>query len=160
MSTLTLGPGTLPSGATATQPSANITTTTAGPNADPHVLTPPPCPFTYLLIPRSRVLLEKLIGSQLVKKCPSFYGTQMFITALQVQPPVPILSQIDPVHAAHLTSEDPTLTLSCHLRLGLPRGLIPEGSPSKRRKHHFPPPYVLHVPPNSFFSIRSPDNIW
>jgi len=31
--------------------------------------------------PCSRVLLEKLIGSQLVKKFPAFYGTRRFITA-------------------------------------------------------------------------------
>jgi hypothetical protein len=30
---------------------------------------------------RSIVFLEKLTGSQLVKKFPSFYGTQRFITA-------------------------------------------------------------------------------
>jgi hypothetical protein len=35
-----------------------------------------------LLTPWSRVLLEKLIGSQLVK-FPTFYGTQMFITAFK-----------------------------------------------------------------------------
>jgi hypothetical protein len=29
----------------------------------------------FLLTPCSRVLLEKLIGSQLVKKFPTFYGT-------------------------------------------------------------------------------------
>ena len=38
--------------------------------------------FTYLLNPRSRVLLEKLTGFQLVKKFPTFYGTRMFITAV------------------------------------------------------------------------------
>jgi hypothetical protein len=32
-----------------------------------------------LLTPRIRVLLEKLAGSQLVKKFPAFYGTQRFI---------------------------------------------------------------------------------
>jgi hypothetical protein len=37
--------------------------------------------LTYLLTPRSRVLLEKLTGSQLVKKFPAFYGTRRFITA-------------------------------------------------------------------------------
>jgi len=37
--------------------------------------------FTYLLTPWSRVLLEKLTGSQLVKKFPTFYGTRRFITA-------------------------------------------------------------------------------
>ena len=37
--------------------------------------------LTYLLIPWSRVLLEKLTGLQLVKKFPAFYGTRRFITA-------------------------------------------------------------------------------
>ena len=36
--------------------------------------------ITYLLTPRSRVLLEKLTGFQLVKKFPPFYGTRRFIT--------------------------------------------------------------------------------
>ena len=35
---------------------------------------------TYLLTPRSIFLLEKLTGSQLLKKCPVFYGTRRFIT--------------------------------------------------------------------------------
>jgi len=35
----------------------------------------------YLLIPRSRVLLEKLTGFQLVKKFPAFCGSRSFITA-------------------------------------------------------------------------------
>ena len=34
----------------------------------------------YLLSAWSRVLLEKLIGFQLVKKFPAFYGTRRFIT--------------------------------------------------------------------------------
>ena len=37
--------------------------------------------LAYLLTPRSRVLLEKLNGSKLVKKFPAFYGTRKFITA-------------------------------------------------------------------------------
>jgi len=37
--------------------------------------------LTYLLTPWSRVLLEKLTGSQLVMKFPAFYGTWRFITA-------------------------------------------------------------------------------
>jgi len=43
-----------------------------------------PCTYllTYLLTPRSRVLLEKLIGLQLVKEFPAFYRTWRFITAL------------------------------------------------------------------------------
>jgi hypothetical protein len=37
---------------------------------------------TYLLTPWSRILLEKLICSQLVKKFLTFYEVRMFITAL------------------------------------------------------------------------------
>ena len=37
--------------------------------------------LTYLITPWSRVHLEKLTGSQLVKKFPAFYGTRRFITA-------------------------------------------------------------------------------
>ena len=37
--------------------------------------------LTYLLTSWSRVPLEKLTGSQLVKKFPTFYGTSTFITA-------------------------------------------------------------------------------
>ena len=36
---------------------------------------------SYLLAPWSRVLLEKLTSFQLVKKFPTFHGTQRFITA-------------------------------------------------------------------------------
>jgi hypothetical protein len=37
--------------------------------------------ITYLLTPWSTVLLEKITGSQVVKKFPAFYGTRKFITA-------------------------------------------------------------------------------
>jgi hypothetical protein len=37
--------------------------------------------FTYFLTPWSRVLLENLTVSQLVKKFPIFYGTRSFITS-------------------------------------------------------------------------------
>ena len=39
--------------------------------------------LTHSLTPWSRVLLEKLNGSQLVKKFPAFYGTRRSIAALQ-----------------------------------------------------------------------------
>jgi hypothetical protein len=38
-------------------------------------------PYPKLHTPRSRVLPEKLICPQLVKKFPAFYGTRRFITA-------------------------------------------------------------------------------
>jgi hypothetical protein len=42
-------------------------------------------------------------------------------------PPVPILSQIDVMHAINPTSCRSILILSFHLRLGLPSGLFPSG---------------------------------
>jgi len=36
--------------------------------------------LTYLLTPCSTVFLEKLTGSQLANKFPTFYRTRMFIT--------------------------------------------------------------------------------
>ena len=41
------------------------------------------CYFTYLLIPWSRALFEKLTGFQLVKKFPAFYGNHKLAPRLQ-----------------------------------------------------------------------------
>ena len=46
-------------------------------------------------------------------------------------PPVPILSQLDPVHIPHPTSWRPILILSSHLHLGLPSVLFRSGFPTK-----------------------------
>ena len=54
----------------------SLSTSTTDTTCDPaHYL------LTYLLTPWSRDLLEKLTGSQLVKKFPTFYGTRRSITA-------------------------------------------------------------------------------
>ena len=45
-------------------------------------------------------------------------------------PPVPVLSQINPVHAPHHTSWWSILILSSHLRLGLTNGLFPSRVPT------------------------------
>ena len=55
-------------------------------------------------------------------------------------PPVPILSQIDPVHAPRPTWRRSILILSTHLRLGFPRGLLPSGfSPKTLYAPHLSP---------------------
>jgi len=77
------------------------------------------------------------------------------------RPPVPILSQLDPFH------NPTTHFLKIHLNIILP---TMSGSPkwlfSLRFPHQNPhyashfPPYALHAPPISFFSILSPEQYW
>ena len=88
--------------------------------------------LTYLLTPWCRVLLEKLIGLQLVKKFPAFYGTRRFITALTSVCHLS-LSWANPIQSTypHPTSWRSILILSTHLCLGLPIGLFPSGFPTK-----------------------------
>ena len=92
----------------------------------------PPRPYTYLLTPRCRVLLEKLTGLQLVKKFPAFHGTRRFITALTSVRHMS-LSWASPIQSIypHPTSCRSVLMLSTHLRLGLPSGLFLSGFPTK-----------------------------
>jgi hypothetical protein len=63
----------------------------------------------------SRVLLEKLIGPQIVVKFSAFFGTRRFITPLQhILPNVPILIQINPVHTT------PSQFLQIHFNIIFP----------------------------------------
>ena len=88
--------------------------------------------LTYLLTPWYRVLLEKLIGLQLVKKFPNFYGTRRFITSFTSVRHLS-LSWASPIQSTypHPTSWRSILILSTHLRLGLFSGLFPSGFPMK-----------------------------
>ena len=52
------------------------------------------------------------------------------------------------------------LILSSHLLLGLSGVLFPSGFPTKSLYMPLLSPYVLHVPPISFFSIWSPEQYW
>ena len=112
--------------------------------------------LTYLL--HAAVLLDKLTGSQLVKKFPAFYGTRRFNTAFTNLRHLSLswassIRYIPP----HPTSWRSILILSSHLRLGLRSGSFPQVS--HQNPVNTSSPYVLHVPPISFFSIWSPKNI-
>ena len=88
--------------------------------------------FTYLRTPWCTVLLEKLIGLQLVKKFPAFHGTRRFITALTSVRQLS-LSWASPIQFIypHPTFWRSVLILSTHLCLGLPSSLFPSSLPSK-----------------------------
>ena len=82
---------------------------------------------------------EKLTGSQLVKKFPSFYGTRTFITAFT--------SASHPsVSWANHTSRRAILILSSHIRLGLTSGPFASCFPTKTLCTHLLSPIRATCP--------------
>ena len=100
--------------------------------------------ITYLLTPWSTVFLEKLTVFQLVKKFPAFYGTRKFITAFTRPGHLSLfLASTINSEPPHSTSWRSILILSSHLRLDLPSGLFPQGSPPKPCIRLFSPLHVI-----------------
>ena len=107
--------------------------------------------LTYLLTPLSRILLEKLSGSQLVKNLPAFYGTRRFITAFTRA------RHLSLSWARSIQSMYPTLLPEDNLNITLPS--MPESSEwsLSLRFPHQNPVYTSHLPicaTRSFHLIR------
>ena len=84
------------------------------------------CNLILSLTPCSTAVLEKLTGSQPVKKFPAFYGTRRFITAFisDRHLSLSLASSIQSI-PPHPTSWRSILILSSHLRLGLRSIIFP-----------------------------------
>ena len=108
--------------------------------------------LNYLLNQRSTVLLEKLTGSQLVKKFPAFHGTRRFITAFTSSRHLSLswASSIQSI-PPHPTSWRSILILSSHLSLSLPSGLLHSGFPTKTLYKHFLCPIWATCPAHLMF---------
>ena len=114
--------------------------------------------------PWSRVLLEKLTGFAASHEFPRIlWNPKVRYRIHKCPPPVPILSQLDPVHTTTFHFLKIHLNISSHLCLGLPSGLFPSGFPTETLYtplHLSLPPYALHASPISFFSILLPEQYW
>jgi len=86
-----------------------------------------------------------------------WWNPKVYYQLYKCPPPVPVLSQINPIHALHPTSCRSILILSFHLRLGLSIGPFPSGFPTTTLyiplfspiRATFPSHIILHV----FFSM-------
>jgi len=129
---------------------------------------------TYLLTPRSIVLLQNLTVFQLVKKSPPIYGTRRFITTFTSARHLSLSwARSIQLMIPHSPSWRSLLILSFHLRLGFPGDLFPSGYLTKVL-HTIPllsiwatcPAYLINIdlltrtPEYSGWKVRSLSSSW
>ena len=102
---------------------------------------------------------NRFSGSQEIPRI--FWNAKVNYRIHKCPPPVPILSQLDPVNTLtyHFLKIHPNIILlSTH---GSPKWSLTLRFPHENPYICFsPPPYALHTPPISFFSILSPEQYW
>jgi len=113
-----------------------------------------------LLIPWSRVLLDKVPDCQLVKKFPALYETRIFVTAFTSTRHLS-LSWATSIHS---TPSYPTcwrciLILSSYVCLGFPCGLFPSSFPTKALYTPLPSPIRATCPSPSHSQFDHPNSI-
>jgi len=113
-------------------------------------------PNLLYLSPRTRLILEKLTVTQLVKKLSAFYGTRRFVTVV-TRASHSTLSEVknNPVHP----SQSVTISTS-YLYLDLTRCIFPSIFPTMIFMHFLFLPWVLHAPHRHPPRFHHPSNIW
>ena len=81
---------------------------------------------------------------------------KIYYPIIKCPPPLPISSQLDPIHAPHPTSWRFIIIISSHLSVGLPSGLFPSGFPIKFLYTPQVVSFPQASPSNSFIRLSSP----
>jgi hypothetical protein len=114
--------------------------------------------FYFELTPCNRVLLKKLIVTQLVKKFPDFYGTLSFIS-LFTKPATYTCHKTNPVLNLPPCFSKIHYNIVSHLRVGLPSTLFLSGFPTKIL--YTSAFFRLYMPrPSHISRFYHPHNIW
>jgi hypothetical protein len=113
----------------------------------------------YLFTVWSRVLLEKLVGSQLVKKYPHFMEPESSILHSQV-PGIYRSSEADRSSPCpHFNFLKIQLNILLPSTYGSSKWSLLSGFHTKPCIHLYSSPYALNAPNVSFFSLGHPNNI-
>ena len=115
-----------------------------------------------LLTPCSRVLLQKLTGSAASQEIPRIlWNPKAPYRIHKCPPPVPILSQLDPVH---ITPTSQFLKIHFNIILpstpGLSKWSLSLGPPHQKPLRTYPLPCKFYIPRSSYFLFDHVNKIW